>query len=201
MASAPNKTPPIFSVAFVYSFFVQLNLSKTIDNYFHLWYTKLSENFRRNIMIFDNVNNCKKYSILNDKFAKSFEFIKKVCEESLPAGKYQIIEGGELYASVQEYDSKAPENAKAEGHDKYIDIQYVVSGEEVMEVFDISKAVVKTPYNPDKDVTFYENCENASKLVLQAGEYAILYPNDIHRPGMQYKSSTPVKKVVVKVKI
>ena len=70
-----------------------------------------------------------------------------------------------------------------------------------MEVFDVSKATIKTPYNAEKDVTFYENFVGASKIVLQKDEYAILYPNDIHRPGMQYKTSCPVKKVVVKVKI
>lgn len=152
-------------------------------------------------MIVDNIGNFEKYSALDKKFEKSFEFIKKVAAENLPAGKYQLENDGALHAIVQEYDSKAPENAKIEGHEKYIDIQYVISGEEVIEVFDISKAVVKTPYNPDKDVTFYENCVDASKIVLQAGEYAILYPNDIHKPGMQYKCSTPVKKVIVKVKI
>ena len=105
-------------------------------------------------MIVDNIGNFEKYSALDKKFEKSFEFIKKVAAENLPADKYQLEDNGSLYAIVQEYDSKTPENAKAEGHEKYIDIQYVVSGEEVMEVFDISKATIKTPYNPDKDVTF-----------------------------------------------
>ena len=48
----------------------------------------------------------------------------------------------------------------------------------------------------------YDNNEKTGKVVLESGEYAILYPNDIHKPGMTFGNEpTNVKKIVVKIKI
>ena len=152
-------------------------------------------------MIFDNLNNCELYYGAHKNFEKAFDFIKTAIKEDLPVGKYEI-DGKDLFASVQSYDSKMPEVAKNEGHKNYIDIQFVISGKEIIEVVDISKAVANTEYNSEKDVTFFENSDKANVLYLEDGEYAVLFPHDIHRPGMCVNGkSTPVKKIVVKVKL
>lgn len=152
-------------------------------------------------MIADNMKNTKIYESAHKKFAAAFAFIEKAVAENYAAGKYEI-DGKELYASVQEYDSKLAANAKFEGHRNYIDIQYVVSGEEIIKVADIEKMTLKGEYNPEKDVEFYEDNPKASALVLQAGEYAVLFPQDIHQPGVSLNETpAPVKKIVVKVKV
>ena len=87
-------------------------------------------------MIFDHVKNCEQYYSLHKNFEKAFDFIKRAVAENLPVGKYEI-DGKDLYASVQEYQAKAPEDGKFEGHRNYIDIQYIVSGIETIEVVDI----------------------------------------------------------------
>ncbi len=150
-------------------------------------------------MVFDCLKNCEKYYALHPLFEKAFDFIKKAEAEHLPVGKYEL-EGKELYAMVQEYDSKAPEVARNEGHRNYIDIQYVCSGEEVIEVVELSKATPKVAYNPEKDVEFYENAPKAVRCVLENEDYTILFPHDIHRPGLTFEKTVPVRKVVVKVK-
>lgn len=151
-------------------------------------------------MIYATLENSKKYYGVNKYFKEGFEFIAKAVSENLPAGKYEI-NGTDLYASVQEYNTKNAEDCKSEGHRNYIDIQYIVSGVETMEVFDISKATLKSEYNDIKDVEFYEHFSDASVCNVASGEYAIFFPEDIHRPGMAYNGvNTPVKKIVVKVK-
>jgi len=152
-------------------------------------------------MIVDNLSNSKMYYGLSNKFEKAFDFIRKVAVENLPVGKYEI-EGTDVYGLVQEYTSKTEEQGKFEGHRKYIDIQYIISGIEIIEVMDISKAKANTEYNDVKDIEFYDNNEKTGNVVLESGEYAILYPNDIHKPGMTFGNTpTTVRKIVVKVKI
>ena len=151
-------------------------------------------------MIFDNIKNCELYYGSHKNFKSGFDFIKKAVEENLPVGKYEL-DGKELYASVQEYNSKLPENGKFEGHENYIDIQYVVSGVEVIEVADISKAISNIPYNPEKDCEFYEDIPNAHKCVVGEGDFGVFFAHDIHKPGMALNDSVPIKKIVVKVKI
>lgn len=152
-------------------------------------------------MIVDTIENCRKYFETHCGFQKSFEFIKKATEENLPAGKYDI-DGDNVFASVQEYTSNYEQDGMFEGHRRYIDIQYIVSGIEVMEVMNISKAKVKTQYDTVKDIEFFENNKKADKLVLETGEYGIFFPSDIHKPGLCFEGSPDtVKKIIVKVKL
>ena len=54
----------------------------------------------------------------------------------------------------------------------------------------------------EKDVAFYKNIENASKLVLKDGDFAIFFPEDAHKPCCALNNEpSKVKKVVVKVAV
>ena len=152
-------------------------------------------------MVFDNLKNCELYYGMHPRFREAFDFIKKAMTENLAVGKYEI-DGRELWASVQEYTSKTPDVAKAEAHKNYIDIQFIVSGTEVIEGFDISKATPKSEYNDVKDVMFYEDYADAGKGILNENEYGIFFPHDVHKPGMCLGGAqATVKKIVVKVKV
>ncbi len=151
-------------------------------------------------MIVDNIRNYKKYIGVNPRFEKAFAFIEKAVKENLEVGKYEI-EGDDIRGSISEYVTKDEKDCKYEGHRKYIDIQYIISGVEVFGVCDISKMTSKTEYDEQKDYLPFENCEKQSIAVIEEGEYGIFFPNDIHKPGISFKGeAAPVKKIVVKVK-
>lgn len=149
-------------------------------------------------MIVDKLQNCELYYGAHERFPAAFDFLKKAVSENLPAGKYEL-EGNALYANIMEYDTKLV--SKAEAHKNYIDIQFIVSGIEVMDFCDISKATPNTEYNAEKDVMFYTDCPKSGTCALEAGEYAIFFPHDVHKPGMCFAKPATVKKIVVKVKV
>ena len=152
-------------------------------------------------MIIDTLKNCEIYYGVHPLFEKAFDFIKKACAEKLPVGKYEI-DGKNLYAMVQEYDSKSPEDAKFEAHRNYIDIQYIISGTENMQAFDISDATANIEYNSENDVIFFENSDKVTTGLFTDEGFAIFFAHDVHRPGMAtQKGSEPIRKIVVKVKI
>jgi YhcH/YjgK/YiaL family protein len=101
-------------------------------------------------MIKDHLNQKERYERLHPLFPKAFAFIEKAVKENYAAGKYEL-EGKELYAMVQEYDSKT--DSKTEAHRKYIDIQFVVSGTECIEVFDMAQAVPLADFDEAVRVT------------------------------------------------
>ncbi len=148
-------------------------------------------------MIFDNIKNKELYLSINEGFKVGFDFIQKVEKENLPIGKYEI-DGKKVWASVQEYLSK--DEAKAEAHRNYIDIQYIISGKEIMLNANIDLCKSKVEYNSDKDVEFFEPCQTA-KLECGAGDFAIFFPTDVHTPGLKVNENTPVRKVVIKVRV
>ena len=152
-------------------------------------------------MIIDKLENCNLYYGSHENFEKAFDFIKKALAENLPVGKYEL-DGKNLFASVQEYNSKEESLARYEGHRKYIDIQFIVSGKEYVEVTDIAKTSSITEYNEEKDVEFFATKEAVWKGVWTENEYGIFFPHDIHRPGMRVNGvSAPVKKILVKIKL
>lgn len=152
-------------------------------------------------MIFDNIKNYRMYCAVNQKFEKAFEFIKKAVEENLDPGTYEI-DGKEIYALVQDYDTKLKENCIFEGHKNYIDIQYIVDGCEVMGLLEETDTVVKEEYDAEKDATFYEQGDVPSYFVAKKGDFCVFYPQDIHSPCVAYKDMpSKVKKVVIKLHI
>ncbi len=150
-------------------------------------------------MIYDRYENRELYYACHKGFQLGFEFIKRVAEENLPAGKYEL-DGKNVYASVQEYTSK-PDSEKFEGHRDYIDIQYMISGSEMMECAEAKYCQTMTPYNPEKDVEFFTCSGMKARMEFEAGSFAIFFPRDIHKPGVMLHEQVPVKKVVVKVHV
>ena len=152
-------------------------------------------------MIFDNMKNCKTYYGVHPNFEKAFAFIQKVMDENLEVGKYEI-DGKDVFASVQRYESKLKENSGFEGHQNYIDIQCILDGREIMGCVEIDNAVVRKEYNPDNDAAFFEKNELATYCIAGKGDFCVFYPNDIHSPGVAYNDvPAEIKKVVVKVRV
>jgi len=149
-------------------------------------------------MILDSIKNCKKYEGLNRNFEKAFQFLKREDLGSLAVGKYEI-DGEDIFAMVQEYETKDLENAKYEAHKKYIDIQYLMEGTENMGYVSLDKLEVFSPYNEESDFMLLEG--EPRLILLNQKEFFILFPEDAHMPGIFVKAKSKVKKVVVKVSL
>jgi YhcH/YjgK/YiaL family protein len=148
-------------------------------------------------MIIDTLNNADKYINLHPRFAKAFEFIKSQNLETIAPGKFEI-EGKEIHAAVSLKDGVNREEAKAEAHDNYIDIQVCPAGKEELGWKPRSQSLSpKEGYNAEKDVTFFSDSMD-TYFELNAGQFAIFYPEDVHAPMI---GEGPIKKLVVKVKI
>jgi len=147
-------------------------------------------------MILDNIRNCEMYTAENKGLEKGFEFIKEYLKNPLEAGKYEI-DGDKVYAVVQEYETKAP--GKFEAHKKYIDIQFIVSGKELIGYENIKALTPDTEYDAEKDFMLFEGKKGTTELILESGMFAVFYPEDGHMPGCMAESPEKVVKIVVKV--
>ena len=134
-----------------------------------------------------------------DRWDKAFNFLKSNDLSKLEIKRYDI-DGDNLYAPISEYVTKNEEDAKFEAHQKYIDIQYVITGTEQMSVAPLSmKKDVLTPYDPAKDIEFMTVNESKS-YTATPDRFFIFFPSDIHRPSVKVGENSQVRKVVVKVK-
>ena len=104
--------------------------------------------------------------VLKEDTLKAVDFLKNTDLAALEPGKYEI-DGKDVYANVTAYTTIPWEEAKYEAHEHYTDIQYVIEGSEVMTYAPAHEMTVKTPYNPDKDVVFFENTTDGLQVVVK----------------------------------
>jgi YhcH/YjgK/YiaL family protein len=131
---------------------------------------------------------------------KGIEYIKNTDFNVLKPGKYEI-QGKEIYAQVQEVETKPIAETEPESHLRYIDVHYLVKGSE--EIIGISKVNPKNPISIDnletRDIAFYQSVENESFIKLKGDMFAIFFPQDIHRPCCHLGNEELIKKVVIKI--
>ncbi len=149
-------------------------------------------------MIYDRLNNKEQYYTLHKHFKKAFEFLANTDLKNIEDGSYEI-EGKAIYANVQSLQTKPVEEKKWEVHRRYIDIQYVISGEEKMGygILEDFKEITEK-YSEEKDVEFL-NGEKFNFVDVQEGDFVIFYPNDVHAPMLSVKEPKNIKKVIVKI--
>jgi len=87
----------------------------------------------------------------------------------------------------------------AEGHIKNIDIQYITKGEEVIEVYTKDEVELVQEYDEEKDYALYKPIKPGKRVVLKPYDFLILYPDDLHIPGLASGEPQEVEKVVIKI--
>lgn len=121
---------------------------------------------------------------------------------AVPEGKTERVELGlGVFALEQAYAAKAPETGKWEAHEKYIDVQVIVSGHEAMRLIDVSELTLTEDYRAERDLMFFAAKDGGSTLRAGAGAVAIFYPADGHMPSLADGASVLVRKTVVKVPV
>lgn len=110
------------------------------------------------------------------------------------------IDGERIFAVYQKYDSKDGSKPIFEAHRKFIDVQYLHLGSELIFVSDIEGAKVNQPYDEENDFELFE-LKQWSTLLMKAGMASVLYPEDLHAPCILCEQSQLIEKIVVKVKL
>lgn len=148
-------------------------------------------------MIIDKIENAHIYKNISERISKSFEYIKSTNLKNLPAGKYPIDEEN-IFALVSEYKTKPESEGKLEAHKKYIDVQYVIEGEELMGYAPLGNQHILEPYKEENDIVFFTGDKSFTKV--SEGMFAIFFPEDVHMPGISTGKISDVKKLVIKVR-
>ena len=144
-------------------------------------------------MIYDKIENIDIYNI--DKIA--VDFIKNLTPD-IECKKHILSDN--IYANVEEYTTK--DVGYFEAHKDYLDIQILLSGEEIIEYTPLEGLSVKESYDKSRDIAFFYDGKNyVTPIKLEEGLFTVLYPQDAHKPQLKYITNQKVKKVVVKIKV
>jgi YhcH/YjgK/YiaL family protein len=149
-------------------------------------------------MIIDKIENLRTYEKLNPLFPKALSYLEKTDFSKLEPGRH-TIEGEDAFALYMEYETKKKEDCLLENHRTYIDIQYMIGGEELIGISSQQEQTPHIPYDASKDIAFYEgNPDFVIKLATK--HFAIFFTDDLHMPCIKSESISSVKKVVIKIR-
>ena len=150
-------------------------------------------------MIIDSIKNAHKYYSVHPSFGKAFEALAGI-DDSTPDERI-TVDGDNIFINLGEYVNKNIDECAFESHKKYIDIQYVLKGEEYIDICDEKLLEVTDNRLDTDDIAFWGNTDKFSRADLTEGIFVVIFPGEAHRPcvapdGKGVKTRKAVAKII-----
>ena len=151
-------------------------------------------------MIIGTLKNRSRYEQLGENYRKAFDWLENNDICSLEDGCY-TIDGETIYAYVQRYNTMDAKNCNLESHKHYADLHYIASGRERLLYTPEKRAGTAIgDYDKQNDLAFWTgSCE--SSILLETGDFAIVFPEDYHMPKITVEQNISVVKACIKIKV
>ena len=147
-------------------------------------------------MVIDSISYCDKYTSLHKDFEKVFSFLQQLNENATGT---TVLEEGNVWANVIEVKDGLRSAKVFEAHRTFIDIHYILTGEEKFGYANVDRLQTKQSYNMEDDYELLEGEINA--ISLRGGDFVITFPGDAHIPDFEKINDDKLIRVVVKVRI
>jgi len=116
--------------------------------------------------------------------------------------KRHALQGDDIYAAIESYDTQLPSSKLPEAHRRYVDIQVLLAGVERIAWQPVDGLTVAKPYVQERDIAFFDRPDSPGTMLdLEPGLFAVFFPCDAHTPGLQIDGPCRVKKAVVKIAV
>ena len=151
-------------------------------------------------MIIANIKDAERYYAINPCFSAVFEFLKTLSEDSkegVVSDNYRVNFSGKFVGTADKNPDGTDKSFEA--HKDYIDIHYCISGSEGIGYADVQTLTPTTEY--DKENDYFLLSGDYQKVVLRAGDFCIVFPEDAHIPMMTGAEGDKVLKAVAKVRV
>ncbi len=135
---------------------------------------------------------------IKQRIKKAVTYLSNLTISEKDAGK-KIIVDDKFFYTIQSYNTKPEGECILESHKRYVDIQLMIHGKEIIDIVDISRLVPKEKYNYEKDVIYWHIPDIMARTSLIAGDCIVLYPENAHRGSISSDECSHVIKVVGKV--
>ncbi len=150
-------------------------------------------------MIIDNIKNAHKYYSVHPLFKKAFEALSEITTDT--SDERITVDGKNIFINLSTYTNKNVDDCLFESHKDYIDIQFVISGSEIIDVCETTGLKTTEDRLETDDIAFYENTDVFSSAYLEEGIFVVLFPGEAHRPcvapdGKGIKTKKAVAKII-----
>lgn len=144
----------------------------------------------------------KNYSDIKNVSEIAYKFMCEFNPETCPDGRYDLEKG--VFVNISTYNTKLRSEATYEAHREYIDIQFIIEGDEIIAVESLEAMHAHKclqAFAPGSDIELYEENDLGKDYHLTNGDYLILPPEAAHMPGVCVEKPGRVRKGVIKVPV
>lgn len=152
-------------------------------------------------MIIDKLENIGRYALMIKNCEALQSFVTKNDLAALSTGRY-ALENTDIQVSLFEYDTKIGSETRWETHHEHMDIHIVIEGCEEVAWIPAVHVTQSVQYVSERDVEFFIDDIKGSRVLLEAGYFCLVMPEDAHKPALAPMDDVRHgKKAVVKVAV
>ncbi len=150
-------------------------------------------------MIYSKLSDANCYRGLSKGLDRAIEWLENADFTRIEDGRYDL-DGPDFRAIISTASTVAPEEAVMESHKKYIDLQYIIEGEENFFVEHLEEMGAPTSENAERDIYFYKGAKKEQMILVPEGYFMILFPQDAHATRVMTNEPKQTRKVILKVR-
>ena len=126
------------------------------------------------------------------------EAMKAIAERTeWTTGVIPLSGGNRILA--QEVTTSEAGSKSCEAHRKFLDVQYIVEGEEVVGWAPVDTLTPDGAFDEEKDCGFFSGPVDYMRIA--EGYCYVVFPEDAHMPGVHLDKARNIKKMVIKLKV
>ncbi|GIX04103.1 MAG: hypothetical protein KatS3mg113_1109 [Planctomycetaceae bacterium] len=152
-------------------------------------------------MIIAHIQQASRYLNLHPLFPAVWTWLQETAWTTLAEGTHAHPHLP-LRAIVNRYFTRKFSEVRWEAHRRHIDWQWLMLGEEKVGYAPLSEAVpFEDPYDTERDVQWFR--PGSQLCDLRTGQFMLLFPEDVHAPGIEHMEGVPIEvfKIVVKIPV
>lgn len=152
-------------------------------------------------MIFAKLGKEAQSAVYPPVLRRALAYLRNTDLMKLPLGRHDL-DGDRLFLFVMEFEPRDFEGSHPEVHRNYVDLFYWPEGGERIGISSCDEKTELIEVQPEKDIAFLKDAHNESFLTAEAGDFAVFFPWDAHRPSLKIDGETRrSRKCVMKIRL
>ena len=153
-------------------------------------------------MVIDRLDHAAQYYALGKGIETALRWLAAYADDGRDLPVKTVLDGERIFINGVNYASEAKPQGQLEAHKKYIDVMYVVEGEEKFFYKPIAEVKhVTMPYDAEKECQLAEIDADAAQHRFSAGHFLIFFPQDGHLAAQLWDKPCKVRKFIAKVAV
>ena len=153
-------------------------------------------------MVIDRIEHAAQYERLGKGITTVLRWFQNYQDDLRDLPAKTVLDGENIFINGVNYTSEHKPQGQLEAHKKYIDVMYVLEGEEKFfykPIAEVSK--ITMPYDAGKECALAAIDPDAAQVRFSAGHFLIFFPQDGHLAAQLWDKPVKVRKFIAKVAV